>query len=109
MRSIIGAIAIVLWAAPMAVAQEAKMAKGEEVYAAQKCGVCHSIGTKGNKKGPLDGVGSKLSAADMRAWIVDAPGMTAKTKSARKPAMKSYPAIAKADLDALVAYLYSLK
>ena len=33
-------------------------ARGEAVYAEQKCSVCHSIGDKGNKKGPLDGIGT---------------------------------------------------
>lgn len=82
--------------------------KGAKVYADQKCAVCHSIGGQGNKKGPLDGVGSKLSTADLRAWIVDAKGMTEKTKASRKPPMKNYE-IAKDDLDALVAYMASLK
>jgi cytochrome c1 len=35
--------------------------------------------------------------------------MTEKTKATRKPAMKAYPDLAKADLDALVAYMVSLK
>jgi uncharacterized protein (TIGR01732 family) len=35
--------------------------------------VCHSIAGAGNKKGPLDKVGTKLSADDIRAWITDAP------------------------------------
>ena len=84
------------------------LAKGEKVYVDQKCGLCHSIGDKGNKKGPLDGVGSKLTAAEIRQWMVDAPGMTEKTKAARKPFMKSY-ALPKDELDALVAYMVSLK
>jgi mono/diheme cytochrome c family protein len=83
-------------------------ARGATVYAAQKCGVCHSIAGKGNAKGSLDGVGSKLSAADTRAWILDAVGQTAKTKAARKPAMKNYT-LPKEDVDALVAYLSTLK
>lgn len=84
------------------------LAKGEKVYADQKCGLCHSIGDKGNKKGPLDGVGSTLKAEEIRQWMVDAPGMTGKTKSTRKPFMKSY-ALPKDELDALVAYMVSLK
>lgn len=36
------------------VAAQDKVAKGAEIYAAQKCGVCHSIAGKGNVKGPLD-------------------------------------------------------
>ena len=82
--------------------------KGKAVYTAQKCSVCHSIAGAGNKKGPLDGVGAKLSADDMRAWITSAPEMAAKAKADRKPPMKAY-ALAKDDLDALVAYLQSLK
>jgi len=92
--------------AAMASAQD--LAKGEKVYADQKCALCHSIGDKGNKKGPLDGVGSKLPLEELRQWMVDAPGMTEKTKSARKPAMKSY-SLPKDDLDALLAYMASLK
>lgn len=109
MRSIIVAITVLLGAATAAAAQDAKViARGMEVYTAQKCSLCHSVAGKGNKNGSLDGAGSKLSAADMRAWLVDAPAMTAKSKSTRKPLMKSYTLPAE-DLDALVAYLMSLK
>jgi mono/diheme cytochrome c family protein len=81
---------------------------GQKVYTSQKCSICHSIGGTGNKKGPLDGVGAKLSADDIRQWIVNAQDMTAKTKAARKPPMKSYT-LPKEELDGLVAYLASLK
>jgi mono/diheme cytochrome c family protein len=83
--------------------------RGRKVYAAEKCGVCHSVGGQGNKRGPLDDVGSRLSADDIRAWLVNAQDMTAKTKAARKPPMKSYAHVTKEDLDALVAYMQSLK
>lgn len=83
--------------------------RGQKAYATEKCSVCHSVGGQGNKRGPLDGVGSKLSADDIRSWIVDAPGMTAKTKAARKPAMKAYAHLSKDDVDGMVAYLQSLK
>ena len=97
-----------LGVAATAAAQDAKVAHGEKVYADQKCALCHSIGDKGNKKGPLDGVASKLKADEVREWIVDAKGMTAKTKAARKPVMKSY-SLPKDDVDALVAYMMTLK
>ena len=51
--------------------------KGEKLFVDQKCTLCHSVAGKGNVKGPLDGVGSKDSAADIRAWITDANAMTA--------------------------------
>ena len=82
--------------------------RGQEVYAAQKCSVCHAVAGTGNKRGALDGVGAKLSAGDLRSWITDAPAMTAKVKAERKPVMKAYT-LAKDDLDALVAYLQTLK
>ena len=107
LRSVIYvAILSVAGVAPAA-ASDAKAA-GEKVFTEQKCAMCHSVGVKGNKKGPLDEVGSKLSADDIREWIVDAKGMTAKAKAARKPVMKSYK-LRKGDIDALVAYLAALK
>ena len=89
-------------------AQAAKITQGQQVYTDQKCGLCHSIADKGNKKGPLDGVGSRLSAAEIREWMTDAKGMTVKMKATRKPDMKAY-SLPKDDLDALVAYMVSLK
>jgi len=107
MKSVALGVIVVLASAAWAGAQD-KAAKGEKVYADNKCALCHSIGDKGNKKGPLDGVGSKYSAADLKAWVVDATGMTAKTKAERKPAMKNYT-LAADDVDALVAYMQTLK
>jgi hypothetical protein len=70
--------------------------------------MCHSIAGKGNPKGSLDAVGSKHTADEIRQWIVDAKGMTAKSGATRKPAMRHYE-LPKDDVDALVAYLSSLK
>jgi len=94
--------------AATAAAQDAKVARGEKLYVDQKCTLCHSIGDKGNKKGPLDGVGSKLKSDEIREWIVDAKGMTAKTGATRKPEMKEFT-LPKEDMEALAAYLMTLK
>jgi len=89
-------------------AQDVK--QGQKVYADQKCQNCHSIAGKGAKTSSLDGVGAKLSAADIREWITDPTGMATKAKSTKKPAMaKKYGSLSAGDLDALVAYLQSLK
>jgi mono/diheme cytochrome c family protein len=96
----------VLFLARSAYAQDPQA--GQKVYTSQKCSVCHSIGGTGNKKGPLDGIGVKLSADQIRQWITDAPAMTAKANATRKPAMKAYT-LPKEELDGLVAYLASLK
>ena len=107
MRSAIGLAMIGLATAASAAPQDAT-AQGAKVFTAQKCSLCHSIAGKGNTKGPLDEVGSKLSDGDIRAWITDAKGMTEKSKAPRKPAMKAYT-LPKEDVDALGVYLSSLK
>jgi mono/diheme cytochrome c family protein len=106
------ALALALCAAPSAVAAQdaAKIKRGAEVFAAQKCSVCHAIAGKGGKSSPLDGVGSKLSADDIKRWITHPEEMTAKTKSTKKPPMPAkWANLPAADLDALVAYMASLK
>jgi mono/diheme cytochrome c family protein len=87
----------------------ATAAQGEKVFAAQKCTICHSLAGKGNKGGPLDNVGNKLSAAEIRAWIVTPTEMGKKVNATRKPPMKSFASLPAADIDALVAYLQTLK
>lgn len=110
MRKVPGAVlAAFLIAAPVGAQDAAKIAQGRKVYAASKCGTCHSVAGKGNKKGPLDEVGTKLTEAEIRAWIVNPKEMTKKTDAKRKPIMKEHPKLAPADVDALVAYMQSLK
>src|SRR5215218_3968647 len=106
--TVLGALSVMVLTTGVAAAgQDAK--RGEAVYADQKCSLCHSIAGKGNAKGSLDDVGSKLSAAEIKEWIVNPKEMTAKSKSERKPPMKAYPSLPAADVDALVAYLQTLK
>ena len=111
MLSVAAATFAVGLATPPATAQDdATVKKGQEVYVAQKCSMCHSIAGKGNKQNPLDGVGKKLSADEIRLWIVNPTQATAKAKSTKKPPMPDkYSKLPPADIDALVAYLQSLK
>jgi len=96
-------------AMPAVVSTQAdKIEAGKKVYAAQKCATCHSIAGTGSKMAPLDGVGSKLSAAEIKAWITDPDPLTAKLTTKPKVKMKKYT-LPDADLDALVAYVSSLK
>ena len=82
---------------------------GQQVFEAQKCSLCHSVAGKGNAKGPLDGVASKYSTADLKLWITSPAEMGKKHNATRKPPMKSFASLPAADLDALVAYLQTLK
>lgn len=93
--------------ATTASAQDAQ--HGEKVYVAQKCSMCHSIAGKGNAKGPLDEVGSKLSEEEIRQWLINPRAMEQKMKATRKPVMPAYTKLSETDLKALVSYVASLK
>ena len=88
---------------------QSQVDKGMKLFADQKCSLCHSVAGKGNQKGPLDDAGSKLTAAEIRQWLVAPAEMGEKTHAERKPAMKSFATLPKDDLDALVAYVQALK
>lgn len=85
-----------------------RVEQGAGLFTAQKCVMCHAVAGKGNAKGALDGVGKKLSEADIRAWLADPQAMQTKTGATRTPAMKKQQ-LSPAQVDALVAYLSSLK
>jgi mono/diheme cytochrome c family protein len=106
-RGVAAALLLTATGAGSVAAQDLR-AHGAQLFVDQKCTLCHSIGGRGNLKGPLDEVGSKLPAADIRAWITDPKGMAAKTKASRKPEMRVYT-LPKEDVDALVAYLQAMK
>ena len=86
--------------------------RGQKIFVDQQCGLCHAIAGNGNLDGPLDDVGSRLSADTIRAWLTETKRMTRKTAATfrrhRQPEMTEYKLL-KDDVDALVAYLSSLK
>jgi mono/diheme cytochrome c family protein len=82
---------------------------GARIFGAQKCSMCHSVAGKGNPKGPLDDVGRRLSADEIRQWLTSPKEMATKHNAERKPPMKSFATLPKEDIDALVAYLVTLK
>jgi mono/diheme cytochrome c family protein len=94
------------------VAQDAKkIADGKKVYSAKECAKCHMIAGKGEQKiSPLDGVGSKLTEADIRKWLTSPAEMEAKLDHKPKVKMSSKKiALTDPEVDALVAYMMSLK
>lgn len=92
-----------------AAAQDAAVKKGEELFTSEKCTLCHAVAGKGNKKYPLDGMGAKLTAADIREWLTNPDAMQAKKADKPLMKMKSFKTLSAEDLDALVAYVGSLK
>ena len=94
-------------------AQTPDVAAGQKAYAKAKCDTCHIIGGKGGKMSTaLDGIGGKLSAADIKKWMTDPAAMEAKLTTKPKMPMSTWSKthkLADADVDAITAYLASLK
>jgi len=45
--------------------------RGWGVYQSERCSSCHSVAGQGSPRYPLDGVASRLSAEELRLWVVD--------------------------------------
>jgi mono/diheme cytochrome c family protein len=101
---------LIACAAGMAAQQTPSVEAGRRVYEHEKCAACHQIAKQGNSRYPLDGVASRLTADQLRRWITDTAAMEAALP--RLPAIRMSAQkyrIKAADLDALVAYLQTLK
>jgi mono/diheme cytochrome c family protein len=108
--AVVAGVGLSLASAGAAQAQDdAKVKKGAELYAANKCQMCHSVEGKGNAKGALDGVGTKYTADEIREWLVNPQAMAEKHKPARTMKPTHPTKLPKEDMDALVAYLQTLK
>jgi mono/diheme cytochrome c family protein len=90
--------------------QTSRAETGRRLYERAKCATCHQIAKRGNSRYPLDGVAARLAARDLRRWLTEPDRMEA--------ALPSMPALRmstmkyrfdEAELDALVAYLQTLK
>ena len=110
----IGAIVALSAATTYAQPQDPKVEAGQKAFVAQKCGTCHAVKgvSTGKLASALDGVGTKLKDAEIKAWLTSPAELEAKLP--KKPAMpmstfmKTHK-LTDADVDGLVAYLKSLK
>lgn len=96
-----------------AAAARDQAAAGRKVFESRKCATCHMIAGQGNIRFKLDGVASRLSRHDLRRWLTDTGAM--ERALPQQPAVRmsewleSNRKISDADVDALVAYLMTLK
>lgn len=97
--AVIAAFAIV---ALLTVAAQAGV-KGEQIFS-QKCAMCHVVKGKGGTVGPeLTKIASKMKEADVKAKLENP-----KTSNP-KSLMPSFKTLSKAEMDALITYLMTLK
>jgi cytochrome c2 len=77
--------------------------KGKELFATQKCSVCHTVGASGGKLGPdLTAVGTRRNAEWLKKYLPKPQAFDPKNKMPPVQATGQ-------DLNDLVAYLTSLK
>ena len=113
MMKVVGVVTLgVLMAVGVTAAQQSSSPAdaGRKVYERQKCATCHQIEKRGNSRFPLDGVGSRLTAEQIRRWMTHPAEMEAALP--RMPALRMSTMnyrLSTRDLDALVAYLQTLK
>ena len=82
--------------------------RGREVYSAEGCSSCHAIAGAGNPRNPLDGVGARQTALELREWITGTGSAIEQLSPAVVRRKQRYQELPEADLTALVAYLTTL-
>jgi mono/diheme cytochrome c family protein len=106
LAALAAAVAMAALTHPAAAADAAQIEKGKAVFEGAKpaCKTCHN-----EKKNPLDNYGATGKAEDVKAWLRTPKEMLTKSgKKGVKPAFGP-DKISDSDLDALAAYLVSLK
>jgi mono/diheme cytochrome c family protein len=107
------ALAALLFMTTAAQSEDPTVEKGKAVYetATPKCKTCHSVGGVGNAKGALEGAASKLKPQEVRGWLRTPQGDDGEDEGDAQAPDAAYgpDKISDADLDALTAYLLSLK
>lgn len=82
---------------------------GQQVFEQQGCARCHSIAGKGNSGNPLDGVGVRRTAEEIRDWIIAADGLQGILPARVFKLKQSYAKLPDHDLEVLVIYMQSLR
>ena len=111
MRLVLAVVAVAALAVGSLAAQD-KASQGRKIYDNKDCAKCHQIAGKGNKIGKLDGVASKMDAEEIRKWLTNPLEM--EKSLTKKPKVKMSSKIktmnlGAADIEALVAYMQTLK
>ena len=83
--------------------------EGRNIYKEQNCAACHSIAGKGNPRNPLDSVGARRTAEELRNWVIGSDSLQGMMPEGIRKLKQRYKALSDYELDALVSYLHSLR
>lgn len=102
MKRVIAVVAAFVLVALITVSAQAE-SKGEQLFAG-KCAACHVVNGKGGKLGPdLTGIAIRMGGKDLQEKLENPK------KNNPKSFMPSFKTLPKADMDALLDYLKTLK
>lgn len=90
-------------------ASQKQIARGREVFARRDCSGCHSVAGKGSPRSPLDGIGGRRDREELRAWVVAEESVQAELSPRAIAAKQDYAQLPDTEMDALLAYLGSLR
>ncbi|MGZ8921004.1 MAG: c-type cytochrome [Limisphaerales bacterium] len=94
---------------PVAEHQPIALLQGVKIFEEQRCSLCHSIAGVGSRRSPLDGVGDRRQASELRDWITGSGSATNGLAPSTIKRKQRYHEISPTEMEALVQYLASLK
>lgn len=94
---------------PETMVTPAALQRGRNVYEQQRCATCHSIAGEGNPRNPLDDAGTKHDATALEEWITGAGKAAEVLPPSIAKRKQRYRALPREEIDALVAYLSTLR
>jgi mono/diheme cytochrome c family protein len=86
-----------------------QVARGRTVYDSQGCALCHGIAGAGDQRYPLDGIGSRSSAVELRRMVAPDDGMRSLFPGDAFEMKQMYRDLPDAEMNDLVAFLISLR
>jgi cytochrome c553 len=87
----------------------ALVARGRTVFEERACTRCHAAEGRGNPRLPLDGVGSRRTATELRAFVTGAGVAREQLTRSALRAKEEFANLPSTELDALTAYLTALR
>jgi mono/diheme cytochrome c family protein len=92
-----------------AASDAAELERGRALFDEHGCVRCHSVAGHGSPRSPLDGVGARMDAEETRHWIVGDDAVRDELAPRVLAAKAPYKDLPAADLDAMVAWLQTLR
>jgi cytochrome c2 len=88
--------------------QQQGSAAGYEVFRNRGCERCHSVQGVGSRRFPLDGVGSRRTAGELRAWTVASAAVQDSLSPSASRAKRRYEELPEEEMRLLLEWMGSL-